>query len=251
MTKLWLTGSGALALAVNSASTAQPAEPPPVVHAWPKLHTPDQITPAVLPYLACLYARRGLPPLHAPDGSLVAYDRSSPDCSAARAQASADAAKLLQAKPPGDGSSASALIDRTLSDIDDYVAALPVLGRGGTGGTGIVGVPLTIEDEVQPAYARYDACLKTQVSDSQVTVNSIVAKFREAMTICRSVRDSAVAEATQALAKKGWDQATRSRTAEGTFAKVDESWLVMGEQYRQLLIGMIAQRLAKNAPPKH
>jgi len=27
-------------------------------------------------------------------------------------------------------------------------------------------IPVTIEDEVQPAYARYDDCLKTQVSNS-------------------------------------------------------------------------------------
>src|SRR5205807_2586375 len=81
MIRLWLTASGAIALAVNSAAAAQTVEPAPIVHAWPQLHTPDQITPAVLPYLACLYARRGLPPLHAADGAPVAYDHSSPDCS--------------------------------------------------------------------------------------------------------------------------------------------------------------------------
>jgi len=39
----------------------------------PTLHTPDVIAPAVLPYLACLYAERGLPLLRANDGSQIAY----------------------------------------------------------------------------------------------------------------------------------------------------------------------------------
>src|SRR3982751_3711442 len=67
------------------------------------LHTPDVIAPAVLPYLACLYAERGLPLLRAADGAQIAYDKSSKDCSAARAQAIADASKLLQGKAVPDG----------------------------------------------------------------------------------------------------------------------------------------------------
>jgi len=100
----------------------------------------------------------------------------------------------------------------------------------------VIGIPVTIEDEVQPAYARYDDCLKTQVSNSQVSVDTILAKFREAMTTCASVRSYAVTEATKALSAKGWDEATRTRAAENTFAKVDESWLVMGQQYREMLL---------------
>ena len=51
---------------------------------------------------------------------------------------------------------------------------------------------VTIEDEVLPAYNRYEGCLKDQASDTQFTVDTILAVFQQAMTICRSVRDSAV-----------------------------------------------------------
>jgi hypothetical protein len=214
----------------------------------PTLHTPDVIAPAVLPYLACLYAERGLPLLRAADGSQVAYDKGSGDCSAARARASADAAKLLQGKPVPDGLSAGAFVDRTLADMDAYVASLPMSrGAASQAQSGVIGIPVTIEDEVQPAYNRYDDCLKTQVSDSMVTPDTIVAKFREAMTSCASVRSYAISEATKALVTKGWDEATRQRAAESTFAKVDESWLAMGKQYEAALRAKAEQILAARA----
>jgi len=202
----------------------------------PMLHTPDVIAPAVLPYLACLYAERGLPLLHATDGTQVTYDKSGSGCSGARARATADATKLLKDKPVPGGLSAGPFIEQTLSDMDLYVASLPMAAPGHEQAKSVIGIPVTIEDEVQPAYARYDDCLKTQVSNSQVSVDTILAKFREAMTTCASVRSYAVTEATKALSAKGWDEATRARAAESTFAKVDESWLVMGQQYREILL---------------
>src|SRR5438309_3875277 len=181
----------------------------------PTLHTPDVIAPAVLPYLACLYAERGLPLLRAADGAQVAYDKSSKDCSAARAQAIADASKLLQGKAVPDGLSAGVFIEQTLGDMDAYVASLPVLqGAGSQRQAGLIGIPVTIEDEVKPAYDRYDECLKTQVSNSPVTAARVVDLFRVAMTTCASIRQLAVTEATKALIAKGWDEPTRARAAE-------------------------------------
>ena len=252
MAKLWLIAATAVLL-VNAAAEAQPEEGAPLVHAWPQLHTPDQITPAVLPYLACLYARRGLPALHASDGSAVAYDKSSADCSAARARAASDAVKLLDGKPVPGGISVDDFVERTLSDIDKYVASLPIMGSGGgTGHSAVIGIPLTIEVEVQPAFARYDRCLKTQVSSSNVTIDTVVAKFKEAMAVCASVRQLAVTDAEKALIAKGWDEATRKRVASGPFDKVDESWLVMGLQYRQAMIEYLteAAREATSKKPR-
>ena len=203
----------------------------------PTLHTPDVIAPAVMPYLACLYAERGLPLLRATDGSQVTYDKSGSGCATARARATADAAKLLRGKAVPGGLSAGVFIEQTLNDMDAYVASLPVAHAQ----SAVIGIPVTIEDEVQPAYARYDACLKTQVSSSRVSAETILAKFREAMTTCGSVRTYAVAEAAKALTGRGWDEATRTRAAQTTFAKVDESWLAMGQQYRDMLL----QRAAK------
>jgi hypothetical protein len=217
----------------------------------PTLHTPDLIAPAVLPYLACLYAERGLPLLRASDGSQIPYDKSTSDCSAARARAQADAAKLLQGKAVPGGIAPAQFIEETLVDMDGYVASLPMspAARQQARST-VIGIPVTIEDEVQPAYRRYDDCLKTQASGSQVTAGTVVAKFREAMAVCASVRDYAVSEAAKALAAKGWDEATRTRAAESTFAKVDESWLAMGEQYRQALMDRIAEAAGAAAEKK-
>ena len=232
-------------LAVNASSgTAQP------LGARPTLHTPDVIAPAVLPYLACLYAERGLPLLRATDGTQVSYDKSSRDCSAARARATADASKLLEGKTVPDGLSPGRFVEETLTDMDAYVASLP-MAQTANAQSSVIGIPVTIEDEVQPAYARYDDCLKTQVSNSPITAETIIAKFREAMTTCGSVRDYAVSEAVQALIAKGWDEPTRVRAAESTFAKIDESWLAMGRQYQQMLIRRTAELSAKAAPPKH
>lgn len=222
----------ALLLAIpGAAAVAQP------LSREPTLHTPEVIAPAVLPYLACLYAERGLPLLRGADGKQVPYDKSANGCSGARAHALAEADKLLQGKPTPDGTSAGDFIERTLSDMDAYVASLPrVNGNQQAQQAPVIGIPVTIEDELQPAYARYDDCLKTQVSNSPVTAANVLRLFQLAMTVCRSVRDLAVSQATDALASKGWDGPTRARAAETTFAKVDESWLVMGRQYQQLLL---------------
>lgn len=227
-------------MAATAAAPGQPLGPKPT------LHTPDVIAPAVLPYLACLYAERGLPLLRASDGSQVTYDKSTSDCSAARAQATADAGKLLEGRPVPGGVAAAQFIDETLADMDAYVASLPV-SRGGHADarSTVIGIPVTIEDEVQPAYARYDDCLKTQVSESRVSAETIMAKFREAMTICGSVRGLAVSEAAKALSAKGWDEARRRSAAESTFAKVDESWLAMGQQYQQMLLQKAAEAQAR------
>ena len=69
-----------------------------------------------------------------------------------------------------------------------------------------------------------------------MTPETVLAKFRQAMAICASVRAYSLGEAAKALIAKGWDEATRARAAESTFAKVDESWLVMGQQYREILL---------------
>jgi hypothetical protein len=95
---------------------------------------------------------------------------------------------------------------------------------------------MTMEDEVGPAYHRYEDCLKTQVSYTDVTVNTVLTVFQQAMTICPSVRDSAVAEAENALVKKGWDAATRASAAERTFATADESWRETGRQFLESLM---------------
>lgn len=241
-----LGAPAAVMLAVSAAGAA--AQP---LGARPTLHTPDVIALAVLPYLACLYAERGLPLLRATDGTQVAYDKSTSDCSAARTRAAADASKLLEGKAVPGGRSRGTFVEETLTDMDAYVASLPMAQSASPQSEpAVIGIPVTIEDEVQPAYARYDDCLKTQVSNSPITAATIMAKFRQAMTTCGSVRDYAVSEAVKALIAKGWDEPTRTRAADSTFAKIDESWLAMGRQYQEMLIRRAAELSAKAPPPK-
>ena len=236
----------ALALiAVNNGAAAQAAGPAADTREWPQLHTPDVVTPAVVPYLACLYAERGLPALRGSDGALIAYDKSGNGCSAARARALTDAAKLLEEKSTPDGSSPLDFAQRTISDIDAYVASLPNVGEGGVA----IGVPLTIEDEVQPMYERYDGCLRAQINESGMSPQTVIGRFAQALIACKAVRHGAVADATAALAKKGWDAGRSSTAAANTFAKIDEAWLAIGQQYRAMLLRKTAGATKPTAKP--
>jgi hypothetical protein len=245
MARVWLLAATASLIAGSAGAAPTP------LGRKPTLHTPDVIAPAVLPYLACLYAERGLPLLRGADGTQVAYDKSSSDCSAARAKAKGDAAKRLEGKPVPDGRTADEFIDSTLGDMDTYVSSLPIRDKSqARGQSAVIGIPVTIEDEVQPAYSRYDDCLKAQVGDSRVSADTIIAKFKAAITSCHKVRDYAVAEATNALAAKGWDEARRAHAAESTFAQVDQSWLVMAQQYREALMEQNSRGKAPAAADK-
>jgi hypothetical protein len=114
----------------------------------------------------------------------------------------------------------------------------------------VIGIPVTIEDEVLPAYARYDDCLKTQVSNSRLSADAIMAAFKMAMTNCAGVRQYAVGQAAKALVTKGWDEATRARAAENTFAKADQSWLAMGRQYEEMLLERASAASNKAQEPR-
>ena len=222
---------------VSATDEAQAHSVSQVAQQMRQLHTPDAIAPVVLPYLACLYAARGLPLLRGSDGAQVSYDESGNDCSAARRRARADALKLLEDKPLPDAALPDAFVEQTLLEMEQYVALLPVRDtHGAAAQAAVIGLPVTIEDEVQPAYNRYQDCLRTQLTDASVTPVTVFGLFQQALTICRSVRELAVHQAEGALTGKGWDITTRAKAAESTFAKADESWLAMGQQLRQALI---------------
>jgi len=62
------------------------------------LHTPDMISTAVLPYLACLYGIHGLPVLKGNDGNKIAFDKNDSNCSATKRRAKTAALKLIADK---------------------------------------------------------------------------------------------------------------------------------------------------------
>src|SRR5438067_2401192 len=85
--------------AISGGGVGSAARSNPVTQLRAELHTPDEIAPAVLPYLACLYSARGLPLLRGRDGVQVEFEASGDDCSAERRLAIVNALKLLKGKP--------------------------------------------------------------------------------------------------------------------------------------------------------
>jgi hypothetical protein len=233
-----------LPILVTLAAAVQAVDPSAATRAEPVLHTPDAITPAVLPYLACLYAERGLPFVRASDNSQIPVDKSDRNCTATRRRAKEDAVKLLSNKPIPGGVAPADYVENALSDMESYVAALPVRQSSDTSKQPVVGVPITIEDEVEPAYNRYQDCLRTQVSYRPITVETVLTAFQQAITVCQSIRDLASIEAANALVKKGWDAAAAAKAAENTFAAADRSWIERGRQFRDSLLAR-----AKGAKP--
>jgi len=93
-----------------------------------------------------------------------------------------------------------------------------------------------IEDEVFPAYKKYNDCLRSKTLDTPITSTNVLGKFRRALAECALARAAAVAEATNALSVKGWDLPRRQKAAATTFRKADESWASLGSRLYQALL---------------
>jgi len=224
-------------LGIAAAPPPQPIDSSPVTRPQSVLDIPDPIAPAVLPYLACLYDVRGLPFVLGKDRTQISFHKSNGNCTEERQRAQANAIALLQKNQASGHVEPRAYVENALSKVDEFVASLPVGQHAETSGhEPPVGVPFTLEDEVKPAYNHYEDCLKTQVSYTSLTIATIMSVFKQAMAVCWSVRASAVADAENALSQKGWDEATRARAAENTFATADQAWLEMGRQFHDSLV---------------
>src|SRR3954471_8073183 len=110
------------ATAFSLAQAAPPAQPIVDSSADLHFHAPDQIVPAVLPYLACLYASRGLPLLNGTDRQSIASKVGvGGDCSGVRRQAEKEAIALLRDKADSSGAASATIVADTLSSMDTYV----------------------------------------------------------------------------------------------------------------------------------
>lgn len=226
-----------IVMAFEAVAAMQPIDSSPVTGAQSVLAIPDAIAPAVMPYAACLYAVRGLPFLLGRERRQVTYEKSNGNCSEERRHVAADAITLLKNGPVPGGGAPSAYVENELAKLDAFVERLPVR-QGSTRSRRAppVGVPFLVEDEVKPAYDRYEDCLKTQVSYATMSVETILSVFRQAMERCWSVRAAGVVEAENALVKRGWNAAERARAAENSFATADQSWMELGQQFRDSFI---------------
>ena len=113
-------------------SVAQPPEPPAGEKAAPQtsvrvqrlgsLTIPDEVAPAVLPYLDCLYGSRGIE-IRSPDGTPQpnAVPRGA-DCTAQRREAAERADRLLRNRSLGTTSRRAEYVERVLANIDRFAA---------------------------------------------------------------------------------------------------------------------------------
>lgn len=204
------------------------------------LHTPDEIAPAVLPYLACLYASRGLTLLNGTDDRPMIADNIGigDDCAAVRQRAHDDALKLLASRPESVGTDRPSVVDQALTDIDAYVESLPS-SRSGEAPSGIPqvsGLPVTMEDEVQLAYEKYQSCLTAKVRGIPLTAANALSAFDLALAACSTTRAESLEEAEVSLIAKGWGEGERKKAAQQTFAQADKSWQTMGRRLHEALL---------------
>lgn len=104
--------------------TAQATSAPPVMErAVPmeRLEIPDEIAPAVVPYMRCLMGSRGVPEGR-PGTAAARAPSAAPgtDCTPVRAAAARNAEAMLAAQHRGTPQERTALIERTLGSIDGF-----------------------------------------------------------------------------------------------------------------------------------
>lgn len=242
-----------VAAAMASGAGAQPVGSAIGATTNASLHTPDLIAPAVLTYLACLYAARGLPLLRGSDGRQIGVrgERGN-DCTEIRRKAQADAIELIGGKTLPDGVAPDLFVEEALTAMDRHVASLPAPSDRGTAGAlpMVTGTPVTIEDEVKPAYARYNECLgaKASASASAITAANVLRKFSDALNACTGARAAAVEEAQRALVAKGWSAAARKTAADNSFNQADQSWTTMGRRLHDALVQRDSRRKDREPP---
>jgi len=114
-----------LALLLIAGVQAEDAQPRTVVVQSGPLDIPDEIAPAVLPYMACLTAAKGSPLRNGPGGpeAFPGRFKVGEDCTGARAEAALNANRML--KGTRSKKKRSELVETTLSSIDNFVGSLP------------------------------------------------------------------------------------------------------------------------------
>ena len=159
---------------------------------------------------------------------------------------------MLAGKPAPNGGTAQAFVDDALAAMDAYVASLTAADNKSRAGNlpVVTGAPVTIEDEVKPAYGKYNDCLGANAAATPITAANVLERFSDALSACADARAEAVSEAEQALSVKGWDQATRRKVAENSFVQADQSWTTMGQRLHDALVERDARRKPRTPAPR-
>ena len=99
------------------------------------LALPDEVSPAVFPYVLCLQSAAGIP-MYGPDGELANSPDKPSDCAGVRSKALVDGVKMLERQNLMDNSTGrTRYVESVLADIDEFAR------------------PRT-EEELQEAYAQ-------------------------------------------------------------------------------------------------
>ena len=103
-----------------------PAEAPPTrteVRSIASFDVPDEIAPAILPYMSCRLASAGIPLRSSRDGPEETPAVSiGASCTASRAEAARRAEAMLRAQHRGSRSERRAYVERVLSNVDNFVS---------------------------------------------------------------------------------------------------------------------------------
>jgi len=116
-------------LIAGAASLLQAAQAPPVqppaqlVETRRVLDIPDEIGPAIVPYVQCLMASRGVEQRASVGGPVVRpVAPVGSDCTSVRTQAARRAEDMLRAQGRGGLAERRAFVERVLISVEDFVA---------------------------------------------------------------------------------------------------------------------------------
>ena len=118
------------AAALVSQAVAPPAQSPewgPVRRDTYSLQIPDQIAPAIIPYLACLMAARGQRIPTEKGGPVLEGITRGSDCGAYRKAASKRAYLLISENSRAGRRERKAYVESSLEDVERWVGSLPVV----------------------------------------------------------------------------------------------------------------------------
>lgn len=129
-----------LAISAASVAAAQPTAPSTdapatTVRAVPvaRLTIPDEIAPAIVPYVNCLMASRGVPVRSSHDGPIVPPSvPAGADCAPARHEAARRADAMLVSQHRGSLAQRASLIERTLASVDSFATTFTTAPPAGS-----------------------------------------------------------------------------------------------------------------------
>jgi hypothetical protein len=87
------------------------------------LNIPDEIAPAIVPYVNCVMASRGVQMRSSGNAVQAPAVPAGSDCTPARAEAARQADAMLAGQHRGSRQQRQALIERTLTNVDNFAAA--------------------------------------------------------------------------------------------------------------------------------